>query len=230
VIDIEFRDRAAYFPGWGALVLGDLHVGRDEASGVEFPLGERADLIERLAAHLDAVSPREVVFAGDVLHRFGRVSDRSEATLRSLAAACRDIGARLVLVAGNHDVLLERAWDGPIRDEYRVGDDLLVCHGHAEPDDSAALYVVGHDHPAITIEGRKRPCFLYGEGTYRGGDVLMLPAFSRLASGVEINRMRTVDFDCPLVTDADALRPVVYDEGSGDALQFPPLGRLRRLL
>jgi hypothetical protein len=94
----------------------------------------------------------------------------------------------------------------------------------------ADLYLVGHDHPAISIEGRKRPCFLYGPDSYRGGDVLMLPAFSRLAAGATVNGMRTSDFQSPLVTDADALRPVVYDPDREEALSFPPLGEFRRLL
>jgi metallophosphoesterase superfamily enzyme len=108
------------------------------------------------------------------------------------------------------------------------------AHGGAgEGDDgdvAPALYVVGHDHPAITIEGQKRPCFLSGEGVYRGADLLMLPAFSRVASGVAVNGMRARDFQSPLVRDADALRPIVWDSVAEEALRFPPLGRFRRLL
>ncbi|QCJ47627.1 metallophosphoesterase [Haloprofundus sp. MHR1] len=236
-------DRAVFLPASGTLVVADLHVGRDEASDVEVPLGERADLRDRLAASLDRFSPAEVVFAGDVLHSFGRASAATETSLNGLTAACRDRGARPVLVAGNHDTMLSSVWDGPVHDEYRLvgkpGDDsggggeeseVLVCHGHEDPDGVADCYVVGHDHPTITIEGRRRPCVLYGPGTYRSGDVLMLPAFNRLAPGVEVNGMRTRDFQSPLVTDADALRPLVYDDAADEALRFPPLGKLRRLL
>ena len=238
--DVAYRDRAVYLPGTGTLVVADLHVGRAEASAVAFPLGERDDLASRLAAHVEAVSPAEVAFAGDVLHEFGRVSRGARETLCALADACRDAGARPVMVAGNHDAMLGEAWDGPVYDAYRPGGgdgdggdadgDVLVCHGHEAPEGDASLYVVGHDHPAIDVEGRRRPCFLYGEGTYRGGDVLMLPAFTRLAAGATVNGMRARDFDSPLVTDADALRVVVYDADAGEALTFPPLGRFRRLL
>ncbi|WP_224269826.1 metallophosphoesterase [Haloprofundus salinisoli] len=231
-------DRAVFFPASGTLVVADLHVGRDEASDVEFPLGEREDLRARLTALLDRFSPTEVVFAGDVLHSFGRASAATAESLDGLAAACRDRGARPVLVAGNHDAMLSSVWEGPIHDEYRPGgerdddgdEEILVCHGHEEPEGVADCYVVGHDHPTIAIEGQRRPCALYGPGAYRGSDVVMLPAFNRLAPGVEINGMRTRDFQSPLVTNADALRPLVYDEASDEALQFPPLGKLRRLL
>ncbi|WP_372909676.1 metallophosphoesterase [Salinigranum sp.] len=233
MFDVAFADRAVFLPRADVLVVADLHVGRAAASDVEVPLGERADLTERLDAVLDRFSPGRVVVAGDVLHEFGRVSHRAAETLDTLDATCRAAGAELVLVTGNHDGMLETVWDGERHDGYRVDDGdrtVLVCHGHEEPSEEADRYVVGHDHPTITIEGQRRPCFLAGEAVYHGSDVLMLPAFSRVASGVEINGMRARDFQSPLVTDADALRPVVWDPGGEDALTFPPLGRFRKLL
>jgi metallophosphoesterase superfamily enzyme len=58
----------------------------------------------------------------------------------------------------------------------------------------------------------------------------MLPAFNRLIRGVEINDMRAGDFMSPLVTDADAFAPVVFDDGHGETLSFPPLGEFRNRL
>jgi len=52
--------------------------------------------------------------------------------------------------------MIESLWDGPIWDEYRVRD-TVVLHGHETPDDDADRYVVGHDHPTIVIEGQRRP-------------------------------------------------------------------------
>ncbi|AUV83888.1 metallophosphoesterase [Salinigranum rubrum] len=232
MFDAVFADRAVSF-GSKALVVADLHVGRAEASDVEVPLGERADLTERLGEAVDRLAPETVVVAGDVLHEFGRVSHRAAETLALLDEVCREAGAELVLVAGNHDRMLESVWDGEVHDQYRVdaGDrEVLVCHGHEEPRAEADCYVVGHDHPTITIEGQKRPCFLAGEGVYDGGDLLMLPAFSRVASGVSVNGMRARDFQSPLVSDANALRPIVWDRGREEALTFPPLGRFRKML
>lgn len=222
------RDRGLYLPEADALVLADLHVGRAEASSVALPLGERAALRERLVGLLDAFDPETVVFAGDVLHTFSEATDRARASLDDLVDACRDHDARVVPVAGNHDTMLGAVWDGAVVDEHRLSDGTLVCHGHAEPDGEAPRYVVGHDHPAIEIEGQRHPCLLYGEGVYRGGDLFVLPAFSALAAGAVVNGMRAGAFDSPLVRRANALRPVV-EEGTG-ALVFPPLGEFRRLL
>ncbi|MFC7097970.1 metallophosphoesterase [Halobaculum marinum] len=253
MLNAGFRDRAIYLRDADALVVADLHVGRAEASDVAYPLGEAGDLAERLSALLAHFDPAEVVFAGDVLHRFDRVSLAAADSLAALVDACRDAGARPILVRGNHDTALADAWDGPIHDAYELdrwggGEDgdapAVVRHGHAAPPaaETAGLYLVGHDHPTIAIEGQRHPCHLYAQDAYRGADVLMLPAFSRLAAGVEVNGMTARDFQSPFVTDANALRPILArgDGAPGDAdgddsrddspLEFPPLGEFRRLL
>jgi putative SbcD/Mre11-related phosphoesterase len=228
---VDYLPRAVSLPAADALVVADLHVGRSEASEVEFPLGERRDLLERLRALLAASDPETVVFAGDVLHRFGTVSERSRETVEQLAEACRDAGCRPVFVRGNHDTALD-AVRGDVRDAYVAGGDprIVVCHGHEEPSVDADAYVIGHDHPAIEIEGQRRPCFLNAPAAYRDADVLMVPAFSRLAAGVAINDARAGDLLSPLLDDLDDVRPVVYDDEREEALAFPPLGSFRRLL
>ncbi|WP_435179731.1 metallophosphoesterase [Halorussus sp. AFM4] len=238
-MDAQFRDRAAYLPGEDALVVADIHAGRDAASAVELPLGERRDLTDRLADLLAAFDPATVVVAGDLLHAFDRVPDGVAETVAELREAVEAAGASLVVVRGNHDPMLDSVLDRGVEtpDEYRLGD-TVVHHGHAEPTAGESAgeerrptrYVVGHDHPAIEIEGKRHPCLLYGPGTFRGADVLVLPAFNRLAPGTTVNGMRGRDFQTPLVTDADALRPVVWDAERGETLSFPPLGEFRKML
>lgn len=231
--DVSFRDRAVFLEhDGGVLVVADVHIGRDESSGVSFPLGERDDLHDRLTSLIARFDPETVVFAGDVIHTFDGVSERSRASLSDLATTCRDAGATLELVAGNHDAALSTVRDDPVRDEYVVAHDdaatrTVVCHGHERPETTAGRYLFGHVHPTIEIEGDRRPCFLVGEGVYRGADVIVLPAFNRLAPGVVVNDMETAAFGSPLVTDADRLRPFVYDADAQETLRFPPLGAFR---
>ncbi|MFC7204302.1 metallophosphoesterase [Haloferax namakaokahaiae] len=227
---LAFSDRAVYLPDADALVVADIHLGRADASEVDFPLGERADLTERLATLCDSFSPAEVVFAGDVLHRFDRVSARDVEALDSMLETCRNANATPILVAGNHDTMLDSMCDEPVYDEYRLADETLVAHGHEEPDERAPFYVVGHDHPTLDIEGRTRPCALYGPDAYRGGDVLMLPAFTRLAAGVTVNGMSAADFQSPLVSNSGVFRPFIRDDEADETLTFPPLKKLRRYL
>jgi len=234
VADLRFRDRALLVGD--TLVLADLHVGRGADSGVEVPVGDGADMVERFEDLLARFEPAEAVVAGDLLHSFRTVPRTVRETVDGLAAAAREAGARLVVTPGNHDTMLDSVWEGPTADSYRVGD-TVVCHGHVKPGtepgkgwDSAGRYIVGHDHPTITMEGKRRPCYLAGEGVYRGADVVMLPAFNRLLQGVEVNGMSTSEFMSPLVTDADAFAPVVRDEAGDETLTFPPLGDFRHRL
>ena len=231
----QFRDRALYLSDPDALVVADLHVGRDAVSPVELPLGERADLTDRLSALVAEFEPETVVFAGDVLHAFDRVPAGVEATLRDLRAAVEDGGARLVVVEGNHDSMLG-SLDVELssQESYPLSDGTVVVHGHERPAEeverSADRYVVGHDHPTIEIEGTRRPCLLCGPGAYRGADVLVLPAFNRLAPGVAVNGMTGRDFQSPFVSNPGEFRPVVWDAAREESLSFPPLGEFRKML
>ena len=226
---LEFRDRAVYLREAGTLVLADVHLGKDAASNVEMRLGEHEDVTGRFAGLVERFDPKEVVLAGDLLHSFSTLPRGVMETLDGLRTTAREAGARLVVTPGNHDTMLGDLWKGPTEREYRVGD-WVVSHGHEAPESAADRYLVGHDHPAIEIEGQRRPCYLYGEGLYRGADVLMLPAFTRLAAGTPVNGTRNGDLMSPLAERVDAFRPIVWDEGAEETLAFPPLSSFRRML
>jgi putative SbcD/Mre11-related phosphoesterase len=208
------------------LVLSDLHVGRASASRVEYPLGERSDLRERLGDLLSTFDPGTVVVAGDLLHAFESVPEGVPETVAALRDRIAEAGAEFVAVRGNHDTRIDAVDVDPV-DAHRVGE-TVVCHGHETPEAGAERYVVGHEHPAIVVEGRRRPCFLVGDAQYRDATVLVLPAFSALAAGRPVNDLRTEDCLSPLIADFDAFRPVVYTDG--EPLEFPRLAELRPLL
>jgi len=231
VDDVTFHRRAVFLPATATLVVADLHVGRAEASNVTLPLGEREDLVGRLRTLVDETHPDTVAFAGDVLHRFDRVTDRARGAVDALVAVCHDADARPVFVRGNHDTALDSVREG-VETAAVVDTDprTVVCHGHERPDPDADRYLIGHDHPAITIEGQRHPCFLHVPDAYGGADVVVLPAFSRLAAGVTVNDARGSDLQSPLVDDLTDARPTVYDGEDGAALTFPALSKFRRLL
>lgn len=225
--DVEFCDRAVVFDD--TLILADLHVGKSQSANVELPVGSESDMVDRFEGLCEQYDPETVVFAGDLLHSFQSVPPLVTETVSALEAASETYGVELVVTPGNHDTLLDAVWSGATTPEYRIGD-TVVCHGHVEPAVDAARYVIGHDHPTITIEGRSHSCYLVGEGTYEGSDVIMLPAFNRLIKGVTVNEMTASDFMSPLITDPDALAPVVRDESDDETLTFPPLGTFRHKL
>jgi len=236
--DAGFRDRSVYLPAADALVCADLHVGRDRSSNVELPLGESDDLLDRVEALLTRFDPSEFVVAGDALHSFDRVPRGVATTFADLGDAVADAGAKFVVATGNHDTMLDSVVDGDaddrvatVGDEYRLPDaGAMVLHGHEPPTQDADLYVCGHDHPAIRIEGKRRPCYLFGESVHEGADVLVLPAFNRLAPGTLVNRARSDGFQSPLLDRSGAFRPIVRDDEAGETFWFPPLEKFRSML
>lgn len=228
--EFAYRDRAVYLDAAETLVLADLHLGREAVSNVSAPLGESTDLLDRLARLRSVFDPTTVVLAGDLLHSFSTVPEGIEETLIELHDQCVDDGTDVIAIEGNHDRLLKEVWPASVDAAVELDDGTVICHGHEEPELSGQRYLIGHDHPAITIEGRKRPCLCVDPTGYRGRKVAVLPAFTRLAGGVELNRLRGDAFQSPLVPSVDGLQPIIWDGDRETVLEFPPLGEFRRLL
>jgi hypothetical protein len=184
-------------------------------------------LLDLLTDHLDRFEPNHVVVAGDLLHVHGSLPEGVRETVDDLLAAVDEAGAALDVLHGNHDTMLE-AVDVDAVDSVELADGTLVCHGHESPPEGAARYVVGHQHPAVEIEGQRYPCFLHGPDQYDGSDVLVLPAFTRLAAGTPVESLSDGTAVSPLLADPSGYRPVVVSEG--EALGFPALADLRGLL
>jgi putative SbcD/Mre11-related phosphoesterase len=221
-------DRSAYYADQDVLVLADLHLGRDRTSAVELPVGERDDIHDRLKTLLETSRPAWVVLAGDVLHSFDRVPTGPSGTLDSITDLVETAGAELVVLKGNHDTMLQSLLDAPLETQYRLDEATVVTHGHVAPTTTAERYVIGHEHPAIRIEGQRYPCALDCHDQYEGTAVFVLPAFTRLARGTLVNDLDAAESVSPLLTDLDTCRPIVRLEDK--PLRFPPLAEFRDLL
>lgn len=234
---IRVSDRAVYLPEAETLVCADLHLGRGASSAVEAPIDAVVDIAGRIEALCARFGPETVVVAGDLLDDFSRIPPGVHTAVTDLVEAVESAGASVVVTPGNHDRLLQTVYDGESVAEYALDDgETVVCHGHREPETQAARYVVGHDHPAISIEGRKLPCVLYGQEVYEPdadaspADVVVCPAFTPLARGTTINARRGGDFQSPLLSAPGRFHPVVRDETGDETFWFPALGSMRGLL
>ncbi len=105
--DAEFADRAVFLPTADALVLSDLHIGRDATSNVSLSLGERADLTTRVSGPPRPLFAARIVLAGDVLHAFDGFRKEAEETFADLRELADEAGAALVVVRGNHDTRID---------------------------------------------------------------------------------------------------------------------------
>jgi DNA ligase-associated metallophosphoesterase len=172
------KQRAAFLPDPGLLLVADLHLGKAHSFrrlGVPVPSGTTADSLARLDDCLDATGARGIVFLGDLIHA---ARSRSPATWEAVARwRERHAGLALTLVRGNHD---RHAGDPPaewridcVEEPLRLGPLALAHH----PDPVPGAYVLaGHVHPAAWLGGRahdrlRLPCFHFGP------EVGVLPAF-----------------------------------------------------
>jgi DNA ligase-associated metallophosphoesterase len=190
-------ERAAHWAEEGALFCSDLHWGREpflQSRGFavpeatfEFEAATLADLARRKGV-------REIWVLGDLIHHpqglDGPFREKLRHWVESLA------GVRMILIPGNHDrTAREWAPDCGIAlapDGIRKGEFRFLHEAEAGPD----FVWSGHTHPSLRIPellgNRKLPCFLVRRNEAH------LPAYSRLAGGAEIGRLRADDRVYPI--------------------------------
>lgn len=169
--------RVAYFPEHELLCAADLHLGYawcHRASGQLMPITPADNSLTRLRVMLAEFGAKRLVLLGDIVHRALPVAALME-QIRDLAKLATE--TELILLVGNHDKRLGKL-DAtlPLRREYRAGQHLFL-HGDLAPAEKAERYIIGHEHPGISLgdgvaTSRRYPCFVFG------GNVLALPAFS----------------------------------------------------
>lgn len=231
--EFEFvsRGRAVFLPGADAVVVADLHLGRSRSPRVRTAIDDAVDFGKRIRRILAQFDADRLVIAGDLLDAFDTVPPGVPDRFADLCRAVADADAELTVLRGNHDTMLASLYDDTIHDVVTF-DGTIVCHGHELPDERGVAYVIGHEHPAIRIEGVKRPCLLHGPDVFAGADVLVLPPFSPLVRGTVFNSREHTECVSPLVrkTPIERYRPIVPETDGDDALTFPPLGTLREFL
>ncbi|MFH1064523.1 MAG: metallophosphoesterase [Candidatus Woesearchaeota archaeon] len=227
---IELVDLALYLKEEHILVMADLHIGIEEEllkNGVLIPKFHFRDLVKRVEGIFEKLAEKKlpvdlVVINGDLKHEFGTISDEEwRNTLKLLDYLIRK-GGKVVLVKGNHDKTL-----GPIADkrgvllvdQFIVGDKIIL-HGDKmiELPASIKTIIIGHDHPAISLNEDMRKetykCFMVGK--YRRKNLIVQPSMNPLTEGADILeriylspflKQKTTDFEVYIVADK------VYDFG-----------------
>ncbi len=193
---LQFVDLSVFLPVPKILVIGDLHLGLEEnlvSEGIFIPKLHFSELLERLNLLLKKTRPKTIIINGDLKHEFGRITNEEWRNVLQLIDLLSK-HSRLVLVKGNHDSIL-----GPIAKKRNVEvkdffafNGFYICHGHEIPNDEnfkkAKTVIIGHEHPAITIDDSIRresfKCFLVG--MYRRKNLVVVPSFNLLSEGTNI--------------------------------------------
>ena len=218
-----------WIPDDATVVMADLHIGYEsalEADGIYIPRIQTDTIQESLAKIIDHFSPDRLIIAGDLKHEFSRNLTQE---LRDIRKVLEQLVKQVdvVLVKGNHDNYVENIvsrLDVPVVERY-VQNNITIVHGHA-PCSNRPL-IMGHEHPSIKIVDKvgaylKLPCFMH----LKDEGVIVLPAFSPLASGTDLTGAPPSDYLSPILRDMNVLRADIY--ASSD-IGLIPLGNLSLL-
>jgi putative SbcD/Mre11-related phosphoesterase len=160
-------------------VVADLHLGYDQArrrSGEAVPMVDWNQHLSLLQAAVLTHEFKNLVIAGDLFER-----DFCPVIWHEFQNRLRDAGLAIIaLVPGNHDRGLASETTLPVFPEGFSLGDWTILHGHGTK--KAGKVIMGHWHPCIHYQGRRRPCFVVG--TRR----IVLPAYSDDAAGDNIWR------------------------------------------
>lgn len=180
---------ALWIPATQTAVVADVHLGYSWAQRRRGELGPLADsrTRDKLLALCDELTPKEIVFLGDLVHAPRPCAPEREWIEETLTLLSER--AELVATRGNHDRAFAREFGHlPVRCvESWSAERLTAAHGDrftfALPENHTLL--LGHLHPCLSVKdasgaGRKLPVFLVTTAC------IILPAFSPFARGYDL--------------------------------------------
>lgn len=201
---ISIVDIALYLRRESILIIGDVHLGYEEAmrkQGVFLPRFQFKDTIERLGKIFSSLQQQlkierleAVVINGDLKHEFGTVSEQEWREILKLIDFLLGHSKQVILVKGNHDVKLAPVARkrGIVVVEDIAINGKFVSHGHEIPNSSefekSKIVIVGDEHPAVSLrEGARSElykCFILGK--WKGKKMVVMPSFNQVTIGTDI--------------------------------------------
>jgi putative SbcD/Mre11-related phosphoesterase len=223
------RDYALWLPNERTLAISDLHLGYEGAlqeAGVAIPRRQKRVMLERLGRLLDRYEPETVIVDGDFKHEFSRNLEDEWKDVQDVLDFLYERTVP-VLVRGNHDnylmqILAKKGLD--LLRKFECGGFTFV-HGHDDPGVSGPL-VLGHEHPAVKLRDSLGATISVSAFVVQE-DLILLPAFSPLALGVDVTQRPKMS---PLLALRDLSESRIYgiDESIG-LMEFGRLADLERV-
>ncbi len=241
--DIVKNHPALYDPEQKMLILSDLHLGLESLmadSGLYMPKFQLSEMKDDLLDVLERKEVERVMVCGDIKHEFSETSYGEKKEVEEFVEFLSESVGNIFLVKGNHDNYLiytiKRYHNVSLEEEF-VFENVAFIHGHEKREIMRGLdieYVImGHEHPALTLTDEigvkeKIRCFLYGK-MREGTKLIVMPAFSSLAQGSNVNRIRGEDILSPVLkdmVDLGDMKAVGVDKEAG-LFKFPKLKEMR---
>jgi putative SbcD/Mre11-related phosphoesterase len=234
---------AIYIEELEAIVIADLHLGYEgimAEKGIFLPKTQFKKEMEMLLEIFERKKAKKVIIDGDIKHEFSETSYHEFKEVRDMLAFLKAKCQEVILIKGNHDNYIARVsnrFGVKLYEELELGN-YHFLHGHRAPVDLKAKYlIIAHEHPAITIYdevgGREKlNCLLYGDCEYWGmvKKIAVLPAFSTLAAGSEVNLIPQQELLSPILREIDVEKlKVIGISIELGCLDFQELGKLRSI-
>jgi putative SbcD/Mre11-related phosphoesterase len=222
-------DLCLHLPEERTVVIADLHIGYEsalEAEGIHIPRIQTKTVVNSLSRLVDKYEPDRLVILGDLKHEFSRNLGQEMRDVRTVLDSVSD-RTDIVLVKGNHDNYIENIVSRiqvPVVGQYKAAG-ITFVHGHL-PSPERPL-VMGHEHPSIKIVDRvgaylKLPCHVW----LRQERILVLPAYSPLASGTDLTGLSSRDYLSPILKGCDMRSAEIF---ACSDIGLLPLGQLSSL-
>jgi len=224
---------AAHIVDENALVVADMHLGVEaslESEGLSVPRVQTKKILQYMDQIIERVRPETVVVAGDLKHNFNRnlIEEWQEVTKFVEQLAGR---TELECIKGNHDnflnLILREHGVPPVKKEL-IYEDVQIVHGHVAVE-RRGLTIIGHIHPSLRLRDSvgasiKDHCYLW-DPVKR---ILVLPALSLLASGVDVVSGEDADTISPYFAEGglSGCYPILFSKD--EPLKFPSVGELRQ--
>ena len=225
--------RAIFLEELNAVAISDLQLGEElylAEQGIFVPQVQLKEMKEDLKAILRKTKAERIVINGDLKHEFGEASQQEWREVKDLINFLKKKVKEIILVRGNHDNYLLNIiskLEIKLFQPFFFSKGILFAHGHQKVDypKEMKVLIIGHEQPALVLrkgfDRIKVPCLLYGK-TKNKKDFICLPAFSPLASGVEINLISKEELLSPILkedVDFENLSVIALDKEVG-ALNF----------
>ena len=216
--EIEIVDLALLI-NKNTLVISDIHLGYEEAlihQGYLIPRHQYKDILERLNNILNKTKPKTIIINGDLKHQFGSILNQEyKDSINFLSYLINKY--KVILIKGNHDKILNIiAEKVNLKTQlfYNKGN-IYIFHGDFIPKDlffaNSKIIIIGHDHPAISLEKNKRfekyKCFI--KGKYKNKLLIVQPSFNTLTIGTNILKEKMQN---PLIKNIKDFEVIIIED------------------
>ena len=191
---IEIIEWALYITKGKVLIIGDLHLGFEDAiikEGYLVPKFQFKAIKENLERIFENKEIKKIILNGDVKHEFSRINNQEWDNVYGLLEFLKD-RCDVEIILGNHDVIMKKNLEskGYNVKSYFIFDDMIILHGDSIPFEAhdKNTIIIGHEHPSVMLKegpkAEKYKCFI--KGKWKDKTLIVMPSFNPLSEGSDI--------------------------------------------